>query len=218
MSWKNAAWFVLDFETSGFNPHLGARVIELGYTIVVDGVVCCTDSILLDPDLEVLDPKVTEITGIKLEDLKGQKKFSEIAPVVARLMEASMLCASYNTPFDHPFLVSEFERTTIDMPDRPFLDPLIWIKKYEKYPWRLSEVAKRHGVAMEGAHRAGADAQMAAHLMLLFMNKMPDDLNTAIALQEQWRVEQEASYQAYLKRKEKEKLAADRDVLKTRTD
>lgn len=188
MSWKNLPFLVIDTETSGLDNNLN-RVIELGYAIVSEGKVQHTGAWLLDPGLTLLDPKITEITGLTLGHLKGKPAFSEVLPYLKKMMEASAFCAGYNTPFDTGFLRSEFRRAGQDFPEVIWLDPLVWSRKLEPYPWKLGAVTERLGIKMEKAHSAASDAKATAELILLLRERLPDDLGQVRALEIKWKGE-----------------------------
>ena len=54
---------VLDFETTGLSPTLGARVIEVSAREIIDGRAGQEFSTLVDPGVRV-PREVTQITGI----------------------------------------------------------------------------------------------------------------------------------------------------------
>ena len=59
---------------------------------------------------KAMDPKASEVNGIKDEDLVGEKKFIEIAPEVVNWLRDSDLAGFNSAKFDLPMLSEEIER------------------------------------------------------------------------------------------------------------
>ena len=59
---------------------------------------------------KLMDPRASEVNGIKDEDLVGEKKFIEIAPEVVRWLKDSDLAGFNSAKFDLPLLSEEIER------------------------------------------------------------------------------------------------------------
>ena len=57
-----------------------------------------------------MDPRASEVNGIKDEDLVGEKKFIEIAPEVVAWLADSDLAGFNSSKFDLPLLAEEIER------------------------------------------------------------------------------------------------------------
>ena len=57
-----------------------------------------------------MDPRASEVNGIKDEDLVDEKKFIEIAPEVVKWLEDSDLAGFNSAKFDLPMLAEEIER------------------------------------------------------------------------------------------------------------
>lgn len=57
-----------------------------------------------------MDPKASEVNGIKDEDLVGERKFIEIAPEVVEWLSDSDLAGFNSAKFDLPMLAEEIER------------------------------------------------------------------------------------------------------------
>ncbi|MBR4755806.1 MAG: hypothetical protein IK076_02590, partial [Bacteroidales bacterium] len=57
-----------------------------------------------------IDPKASEVNGIKDEDLVGEKKFIQIAPEVVSWLKDSDLAGFNSAKFDLPLLAEEIER------------------------------------------------------------------------------------------------------------
>ncbi len=147
---------VLDFETTGLNTRRD-RVIEIGAVKLENGHVVDSLNLFVDPGMP-LPPKITEITHITDQMVKGQPTAAEAIP---RLMEfvSGAPIAAHNANFDCAVLRSELERLGRSDPILQ-LDTLMLSRKL--YPdlksHRLSSVCKHLHITLKGAHRAVNDA------------------------------------------------------------
>ena len=99
----------LDTETTGIDVSTGHRIIELGATVVKDGMHTNEEfHQLLNPEREV-DPEASLIHGFRLEDLVNQPRFHEIADVFIDFIRGREVFM-HNAAFDVRFIDSEFER------------------------------------------------------------------------------------------------------------
>jgi DNA polymerase-3 subunit epsilon len=100
---------VLDTETTGLEPELGHRIIEVGCIEIVNRRR--TGRLFhryLCPDREI-DPGALEVHGLSEEFLKGQPRFAEIACEFLEFVRGAELII-HNAPFDVAFLDAEFAR------------------------------------------------------------------------------------------------------------
>lgn len=98
----------LDTETTGIDVSTGHRVIELGATVVKDGMHTNEEfHQLLNPEREV-DPEASLIHGFTLEDLVDQPLFHEIADAFVEFIRGREVFM-HNASFDVRFIDSEFE-------------------------------------------------------------------------------------------------------------
>ena len=100
---------ILDTETTGLEPELGHRVIEIGCIEVVSrrrtGRVFHR---YLCPDREI-DPGALQVHGITAEFLAGQPRFTDIAAEWIEFVRGAELVI-HNAPFDVAFLDAELAR------------------------------------------------------------------------------------------------------------
>jgi DNA polymerase-3 subunit epsilon len=100
---------VLDTETTGLEPELGHRVIEIGCIEVVNrrrsGRVFHR---YLRPDRDI-DPGALQVHGITAEFLAGQPRFAEVATEWLDFVRGAELVI-HNAPFDVAFLDAELAR------------------------------------------------------------------------------------------------------------
>jgi DNA polymerase-3 subunit epsilon len=100
---------ILDTETTGLEPELGHRVIEIGCIEVVNrrrtGRVFHR---YLCPDRDI-DPGALQVHGITLEFLQGQPRFADVAQEWLEFVRDAELVI-HNAPFDVAFLDAELGR------------------------------------------------------------------------------------------------------------
>ncbi|MCB9664612.1 MAG: 3'-5' exonuclease [Alphaproteobacteria bacterium] len=188
MKWKNLDIVAFDTETTGLDPFAGDRVIEVALVVFrldEEGAVAGQRVVshLVNPGIPV-PRKVTEITGIRDEDLAGKPPFAVIAEEVAELLSGSVGVA-HNVPFDHAFLVREFLLAGV-----PWREPIATIDTVDvsmkHFPTakghKLSDVSRRLGVELVDAHRAHADAEACGRSFIELARKhaVPDELQALL--------------------------------------
>ena len=99
---------VLDTETTGLDPALGHRIIEIAAIEMVNrrfsgGEYHC----YVDPEREI-DAGALEVHGISNDFLSDKPKFSDVAGDFLRFIEGGELII-HNAPFDVAFLNAELE-------------------------------------------------------------------------------------------------------------
>ena len=195
MSWQNANWLFIDTETTGLNPADGARVIELGWARVVNLKIVKTGNWLLNPGVQV-PAEITNITGIKQEDLEGQPSFKDISHKFYNEMVSSEYMMAFNVKFDKGMIDNEFKLINMSPPQKQWLDPLIWIRRFLQLgDNKLKTVTQHFKVELERAHRADADAEAAALATIKFINSfegkaMPDNPSELANMEKVWDADQ----------------------------
>ena len=154
---------VLDFETTGLNTATD-RIIEIGAVKLVGGQVVDSYGELIDPGM-LLPPRITEITHITDQMLRGQPTIAQAMPKLLAFMGGCPI-AAHNAKFDCAILDSELKRLGMTY-DVPHLDTLTLARKL--YPslksHRLGNVCKHLGVSLKDAHRAVNDAAATAQCL-----------------------------------------------------
>ena len=104
------------------------------------------------------------IHGISDSDVRGEPDFSAIADEVAALIQGSVLVGHNVRKFDMPMLRNEFLRIGALPPEpKAILDTLEMVRRLKlPRPHRLGSQCARHGISLENAHTAAADAAAAA--------------------------------------------------------
>ena len=178
--WYDQPIVVVDFETTGTDESTD-RAVEIGIARFEDRKVVATWDSLLYPEREVPD-EAAAIHGITTARVATAPPFVVAIPRMLELGRDAQPCA-YNASFDRRFWGRELELTAVrDLerhvpafdPDVPWLDPLVWIRHFDRFKKgqtnKLTDACQRHGVTLDGAHRASADAVAAGSLLYVLVD------------------------------------------------
>ena len=100
---------VLDTETTGLDPALGHRIIEIACVEMVNRRLTQNNfHKRIHPERDI-DAGATAVHGITLEDLEHEPKFAEIADNFLAYVDGAELII-HNAPFDIGFLNAELRR------------------------------------------------------------------------------------------------------------
>ena len=152
---KNPIVF-FDLETTGINV-ASDRIVEISWLKVMPSGQESGQTQLLNPTIPI-DPKATEIHGIRDEDVRDKPTFREIARSLAREFEGCDLAGYNSNKFDIPLLAEEFLRAEVDfdMSRRKLVDVQVIFHKMEQRT--LSAAYKFYCQKdLENAHSAEAD-------------------------------------------------------------
>ena len=161
----------LDTETTGINVDDGHRVIELGATVVQDGMHTSEEfHQLLNPERDI-DAAATEIHGFSLDDLVDQPLFRDVADDFLEFIRGHSVFM-HNAEFDMRFLDAELERA--DRPERigdicGVTDTLKLAKELHKNSQvNLDALCRKYSVDRSDRDKHGAllDSQLLAEVYL----------------------------------------------------
>jgi DNA polymerase III epsilon subunit family exonuclease len=154
---------VLDLETSGGSPRLGAGITEIGVVKVKGGEVLGTFQSFVDPG-HSLPVFITQLTGISDEMLISAPFIDEILPTLFEFLgsaEETVLVA-HNSPFDLSFLKAASKTHEIEWPDYLTVDTArlarAVLDRDEVINCKLSTLADFFGASISPNHRALDDA------------------------------------------------------------
>lgn len=105
---------VVDVETTGFSPRRGDRVLEIAIIGLTDGQITDEFSSLVNPQRDV---GATHVHGITAEDVYSAPTFSDLAGDLMERLDGSVTIAAHNARFDHQFLLAEFDRAGVALPE-----------------------------------------------------------------------------------------------------
>lgn len=172
----------VDIETNGLN-HVRGRVIEVAAIRVEHGVITQSFRSLIDPQTE-LPYYITNLTGIKTNDLKGAPTFDQVADELHEILTGAVFVA-HNVRFDYSFLKQEFGRVGM-----PFLPKQLCTVKLSRalHPHekghKLADLISRYGFTYGARHRAYDDAAVLWQFLQYAQKQFPpQQLEAAIALQ-----------------------------------
>jgi DNA polymerase-3 subunit epsilon len=114
---------VLDTETTGLNPSLGHRLVEIAAIELSDRKVSDRSfHRYLNPEREI-DEGAASVHGLTLDRLQDEPKFAEIAPAFLEFISGAELII-HNAPFDMGFLNAELVRAGLPLLDNQVIDTL----------------------------------------------------------------------------------------------
>ena len=159
---------VIDFETTGLGATQGGRATEIAAVLVADGQIVGRFQSLMNSGTWV-PPFITQLTGITNEMLRAAPPARAVMHEVTRFTKGCPLVA-HNAAFDRSFWQAELARAECE-PDDAHAFACTMLLSRRLYPQaenhKLGTLARLHALPSAGrAHRALADAEVTAHLLL----------------------------------------------------
>jgi DNA polymerase III epsilon subunit family exonuclease len=154
---------VLDLETSGGSPRLGAGITEIGVVKVKGGEVLGTFQSFVDPG-HSLPVFITQLTGISDEMLISAPFIDEILPTLFEFLGSAedTVVVAHNSPFDLSFLKAASKTHEVEWPDYLTVDTArlarAVLDRDEVINCKLSTLAEFFGASTSPNHRALDDA------------------------------------------------------------
>ena len=220
MKISDASWIFLDTETTGLKVREGARVIEVGLVDVQNMAIGFSVDYLINPGVPI-PPKITQITGITDQMVAKQGAFETKAQAIMQMLQGADFIAAYNKDFDREMLENEFKLLGMTMPDKVWLDPMTWARFFAGLESNtLKNVATQFKVSLENAHRADADAEASAKMMIKFIEwgtdqaGFPDDVEQLKTMERGWRKDMNAKSRILSPLRQKSKDAEGRTTNK----
>jgi DNA polymerase III epsilon subunit family exonuclease len=155
---------VVDLETTGGAPHLGAAITEIGAIKSRGGKILGEYQTFVDPGHPV-PAYITELTGITDQMLFQSPRISALMPQFLEFLgsESETVLVAQNAPFDLSFLTHAAKEASFAWPAYPVLDTAIIARKVltrDEVPnCRLSTLANFFGTQTTPNHRALDDAR-----------------------------------------------------------
>jgi DNA polymerase III epsilon subunit family exonuclease len=154
---------VLDLETSGGSPRLGAGITEIGVVKTKGGQVLGTFQSFVDPG-HSLPVFITQLTGISDEMLISAPFIDEILPTLFDFLGSAdeTVVVAHNSPFDLSFLKAAAKAHAMVWPDYLTVDTArlarAVLDRDEVINCKLSTLAVFFGATTSPNHRALDDA------------------------------------------------------------
>jgi len=158
-------YVVVDVETTG-GWASGDRITEIGAVKIRNHQVVDEWHSLVNPQ-RAIPAKITLITGITNEMVRGAPVFAELADSFIQFMGDGIFVA-HNVNFDYAFISHEYHRL-----DRRFRFPKLCTSAgmRRRYPghtsYGLAKLCELYGIELETHHRALCDARATGHLLNL---------------------------------------------------
>lgn len=163
---------IIDFETTGLSPAQGDRATEIGAVLLRDGVVVDRYQSLMNTGIRI--PRfIEELTGISNAMIRTAPPAAKVMREVFDFVGSHPLVA-HNTTFDCKFWDAELARIQCTRQQEFVCSLLISRRLFPEAPsHKLGELIKFAGLPVAGrSHRALADAEMAASLMVRMENEL----------------------------------------------
>ncbi len=149
---------IVDVETTGGSPFFN-RVIEIGLLRVEKGEVVEEYKQLFNPGMQLPD-FISEMTGIRDEDLQSAPLFEELAEEILSKFEDAIFVA-HNSQFDYGFLKEEFRRVGLAFNVAQLCTVRLSRVLYKQHKHHnLTAIIERFGFECVNRHRAYDDAKV----------------------------------------------------------
>lgn len=165
---------VIDFETSGATPAHGARATEVAVCLLENGQIVDRYASLMNAGVRI-PSFITQLTGITNEMVAAAPAAETVMREAAHFVGSRPMVA-HNAAFDRQFWRSELAHCGLKAANEFACTLLLSRRLYPDAPnHKLGTLAQWFGLPASGrAHRALADAEVAAHLLA----RMQDDLQS----------------------------------------
>ena len=169
---------ILDFETTGMSPAHGARAAEVGIVVVEGGRIVDRYQSLMNAG-QRMPSFITQLTGITSAMLQSAPPAEVVMREAARFVGSAPLVA-HNASFDSKFWLDELQRAgcaPAQSMDSLFACTVLLSRRlYPEAPSHSLGKIVRHLQLppADKAHRALADAEMTAHLLLRMQADLRD--------------------------------------------
>tara|TARA_B100000575_G_C22915733_1_gene531498 strand:+ start:46 stop:717 length:672 start_codon:yes stop_codon:yes gene_type:complete len=143
---------ILDTETTGLDPKIGHRLVEIGAVELINHTPTGANyQTYINPEREV-DPGAQEVHGLTNEFLKQHPTFEDVSDEFMTFLSDSTIII-HNAPFDLAFINMELERLgKVPLTPERVIDTLILARK--KFPGAQASLdALCRRFAIENRHR-----------------------------------------------------------------
>lgn len=164
---------MLDFETTGLSPAQGARITEVAALRIVDGRIVDRFVSLINCGVRI-PPDITALTGITQAMVDRAPAVDTVLPALLGFIGEDAL-AAHNASFDAKFLHAECERLDLQAAYSELVCSLLLSRRLLPGlgSYRLANIAASQGIRFSGeAHRAEADAEVSAALLILLGQRL----------------------------------------------
>ena len=176
---------VIDFETTGLSPRMGDRATEVAVVLLENGRIVDRYQSLMNAGIAI-PANITALTGISNAMIRKAPPVTEVMKELVKVVSDFPL-AAHNAAFDRMFLDAEWQRISRKRNQEFICSMLLARRLYPLAPnHKLGTLVDYLGLPSSGRHhRALADAEMTAHLLLkmasdlkqkYFLNRVPHEI------------------------------------------
>jgi len=165
-------FIAFDFETTGIDPRRDS-IIQVGAVKVVNGEIKTEEcfSELVKPYKQTVSDKITEITGIRQEDVRNAREMWEVIPDFLKFAGDNILIGYNSVDFDAKFLrrAGRYSNITIENPVFDVMRYAGGLKDQlglEKAKIKLGDLSEKLGIQGYEKHDAYSDACRTAEVFL----------------------------------------------------
>lgn len=154
---------VLDLETSGGAPHLGANITEIGAVKIRGGEVLGKFQTFINPGTPI-PSFITELTGINDAMVSSSPRIAEVFPILLEFLgaENETVFVAHNATFDLSFLKAAATASEYKWPKFTVIDTAKLARKVlsrdEVINCKLGTLAEFFNASVSPTHRALDDA------------------------------------------------------------
>ena len=177
---------VIDFETTGVSPGHGARATEVAIVMLEGGQVVDRFQSLMNAGVPI-PPFIVQLTGITNAMVAAAPDAAQVMAEAARFVGDTPM-AAHNAAFDRKFWVDELGRVGLAA-QQPFACTVLLSRRVFPHApsHKLGRLIDFLGLPRTGqAHRALADAEMAAHLLARMQHELAQRHGLPEPSHEQW--------------------------------
>ena len=158
---------VIDVETTGLSPWRHDRIVEIAIVVVTpDGRVEREYDTLVNAQRDLGPTRIHRITA---EETARAPTFPDIAGDVLAILRSATAIAGHNISFDRRFLLKEYERTGVTLPEFPVICTCQLFGRAS-----LHACCQELDIHLDGApHRALTDARATARLLSRLCDEDP---------------------------------------------
>ncbi len=176
------SFVAFDIETTGFLAGMD-QITEIAAVRFEDGHPTSTYTTLVNPKRDI-PIKVTQITGITDEMVKGKPSVDEVLGGFAEFCGRDILVA-HNAPFDFEFLSSDIKKFESKAPQGLIFDSCAMARNV--FPgllnYKLKTLVNYLNISSEGFHRAKEDARCCGYLMVHLCKKLRENNSDKFSLE-----------------------------------
>ncbi|MDB3981793.1 exonuclease domain-containing protein [Methylophilaceae bacterium] len=168
------SYVVIDFETTGFSPDNGDRIIEVAAVKIKDGKVIEQFESLVNTAQYIPDA-VSNLTGINQTLLDSAPPSQLVMTRLVKFIGKKSTLIAHNASFDSRFFHNELELAGLKEYRNFFICTLLLSRRLYQYcsDHKLATIAKYHNINFHGSsHRAMPDTLVTAQLFINILHDL----------------------------------------------